>query len=504
MVLPSNCGKDELLDRCFTILQTMPPIDYALEIIELIKANSNADEIRFLWFDRIPEEKSERTRWIDCSLRLGLLPQLALVDLAKVLSDAPYDAKRLNLLFRARRFDYLEDNEINCKAIIDAILNTQVNAQRQRSAQSIIELFAHVLDPHRYSVAFSYRQPIPLMDIWQKNPRGIRITGIQNESMMHAAPYDVLRFCIEIASVAEVESQRTAAEWASELGPWENIVEKSRSLCGDKWALLCLANVAAGIKSQKETCVDFHDLLDHSKSLCRRVRYARLRAGNASWWSKQIDSATSSEDVMLITLVLLTWGSSSTLIALARSIEDFINRLTLDNWYLLMESVQRTMSLVHEDLREGLSHFDLSSLPGELTDRTATAFGMRARREERHAFYLKYFQNYCGTDIITLEFCQIEALDYLNFRKPSWNPNLDLIARSYAAGAISDPYIFHRHPMHRIIRSFPITAADKIASNPDKYPNYLVTHAEATCKEIVASRIIPVGTIAEKEGWFAA
>jgi hypothetical protein len=502
MVLPSNCGKDELLGRCFSILQTMPPMDYALEIIELIKANSNAEEIQCLWFSRIPETQSERTRWIDYGLRLGLLSQIALADLTNVLSDSPYDAKRLNLVFRARRFDYLESNEISCKTIIDAILNTQVKAQRQRNAQSIIELFGHALDPHRYSVAFSYRQPIPLMDIWQKNPR-VRIAGIQNERMLQAVPYDVLRLCIEITNVAEVESQRTAAEWATELGPWENIVEKSRSLCGDKWALLCLANVAAGIKSQKETCVDFHDLLDYSKSLCRRVRYARLRAGNASWWSKQIDSANSPEDIMLITLVLLTWGSSSTLIALARSIENFIDRLTLDNWYLLMESVQRTMSLVHEDLREGLSHFDLSSLPGELSDRTATAFGMRARREEREAFYLKYFQNYCGTDVIILEFCQNEALDHSNFRKPSWNPNLDLIARSYAAGAISDPYVFHRHPLHRNIRPFPIAAAEKIASNPDKYPNYLVTYAEATCKEMVASKIISVGTIAEKDGWFA-
>lgn len=503
MVLPSNCGKDELLDRCFSILQTMPPMDYTLEIIELIKANSNADEIQILWFSRIPETRSERTRWIDYGLRLGLLTQIALPDLTNVLSDSPYDAKRLNLVFRARRFDYLESTESNCNAIIDAILNTQVKAQQQRSAQSIIELFAHALDPHRYSVSFNYRQPIPLRDIWQKNPR-VRIPSIQNESILQAVPYDVLRLCIEISNVAEVESQRTAAEWASELGPWENLVEKSRSLFGDKWALLFLANVAAGIKSQKETCVDFHDLLDYSKSLCRRVRYARLRAGNVSWWSKQIDSANSPEDIMLITLVLLTWGSSSTLIALARSIENFMDRLTQDNWYLLMQSVQRTMSLVHEDLREGLSHFDLSSLPGELSDRTATAFGMRARREEREAFYLKYFQNYCGTDNITLEFCQNEALDHSNFRKPSWNPNLDLIARSYAAGVISDPYVFHRHPLHRSMRPFPIAAAEKIASNPDKYPNYLVTYAEATCKEMVASRIISVGSIAEKDGWFPA
>lgn len=101
---------------------------------------------------------------------------------------------------------------------------------------------------------------------------------------------------------------------------------------------------------------------------------------------------------------------------------------------------------------------------------------------------------------MTLEFCQEEALDLANLSKPSWNPNLDLIARSYAEGVISDRHVFRRFgPRH--LKLAPITIAEKIAENANKYPSYLVEYAEAACRESVASRIIPVGKIARQDDW---
>jgi hypothetical protein len=49
----------------------------------------------------------------------------------------------------------------------------------------------------------------------------------------------------------------------------------------------------------------------------------------------------------------------------------------------------------------------------------------------------------------------------------------------------------------------PLRTAEQIASEPDKYPSELVSLAEARCREVVASKIIPVGNIAKSEGWFA-
>ncbi len=46
--------------------------------------------------------------------------------------------------------------------------------------------------------------------------------------------------------------------------------------------------------------------------------------------------------------------------------------------------------------------------------------------------------------------------------------------------------------------------AEEIAEHPDIYPGYLVAAAESKCKEIVASKIVPVGKIADSENWFSS
>jgi hypothetical protein len=101
-----------------------------------------------------------------------------------------------------------------------------------------------------------------------------------------------------------------------------------------------------------------------------------------------------------------------------------------------------------------------------------------------------------------LEFCQEEAVDVANFNTPSWNPNLNLIARSYAAGIISEPNPLRQAAPHRRMTTVPFGIARRIAESPQKYPDYLVAFAEASCREAVASKIIPVGDIAQRDRWF--
>jgi hypothetical protein len=76
--------------------------------------------------------------------------------------------------------------------------------------------------------------------------------------------------------------------WATNLSPWNNLVEIIRQGWGDVWICFHFANIASGIKSSSETYKEFSDLLDHSKDLCKRARYARLRAGQYSWWESKL------------------------------------------------------------------------------------------------------------------------------------------------------------------------------------------------------------------------
>jgi hypothetical protein len=104
LVLPKNCGQDELITRCFEILRSIPPRDYALEVIDVVKANATSDNITSLWSKEIRAKIGrESTQWLEYGLLLNVLPQLPLDELCTILSDKINDHQNLRLLFRARQ-----------------------------------------------------------------------------------------------------------------------------------------------------------------------------------------------------------------------------------------------------------------------------------------------------------------------------------------------------------------------------------------------------------------
>jgi hypothetical protein len=290
-------------------------------------------------------------------------------------------------------------------------------------------------------------------------------------------------------------------EWASELDPWDNIVEKSRSVWGEQWVHFFLANAASGIKSTTETCRDFPDLLDRSKSLCRRARYARLRAGTVKWWEKQFDAAADNSDLVLINLTLLTWGSHRTIAELAAHIESALDRLPTTEWQRLMRTVRQSIFLVREHVRENVLAFDVDALPGSLSARAAATFGLRAKGDVGQTIYLKYLASYQGYDPVIWGFCQRAATQLLFHDPRNWQAHLSTIERSYAEGAPFETSGLPEYARRADTLALPI--ARTIAEYSDKYPGQLVTLAESVCRRDVASRITPVGLIAQRDGWFS-
>jgi len=500
LVLPKGCGREELVQRCFEILQTNPVQDYAHQLIELIKANSVDKEIRDIWLGHTQSVLGdERTKWIHYGLYLELLPKLETTELESLMADAPYDKARLGPIFRARHTAFCEQDEQRCNAIIDAILDRAIVMPLHRQVSSVLDWFALALDPYRYAIAFQSPQPVPLSEMSRRYfppPQPERESTLMTQG--HSNP--LLQKCAELIRVAESERARTAREWASELAPWENVVEQSRSLFGESWAYSLLANISSGIRSRDETCKDFPDLLDHSKSLCRRARYARLRAGNPKWWKRQLEQAETSLDQMFTCLVLLTWSSYRTLAQLSPLLGDILDSLPESNWHRLAYSLQHIIPFM--ELRKPRDvTVRLEGFPDNPSKRTVAAVAMRVTDEAASRLYRKHLRGYDGSDPFILEFCQNSAFNLLRADPSDWQHSLEIIEKSYAQGIV---------PEHSLWQLFgregedflPLTIAQKIAENADKYPNYLVNLAEATCREAVAARTVPVAEIAQRDGWF--
>ncbi|MBD2215316.1 hypothetical protein H6G27_36745 [Nostoc linckia FACHB-104] len=171
MVLPKDCGQDELITRCVAILGNAPPKDYALDVIDLIRANASSDEIDKLWLGAVLAQKNgDRTRWIEYGFYFGSLSRLSVSKLSTILSDEICNPIRIEILFKARRYDYWESTEQYFNIALESILNGDFSVDVQSRTKSILELLGYVLDVKRYAIAFKISNyPLPLCDIWENN-----------------------------------------------------------------------------------------------------------------------------------------------------------------------------------------------------------------------------------------------------------------------------------------------------------------------------------------------
>ena len=137
-----------------------------------------------------------------------------------------------------------------------------------------------------------------------------------------------------------------------------------------------------------------------------------------------------------------------------------------------------------------------------LHPRTLTLICLRSKNNIRRSIYLEYLKEYDGTDSSILKLCHDMSLEFLSEDYSKWEKVRDVIQKSYARGVVFEPYLFHRLSRDITIRNIPDKVAREIGSNPSNYPGFLVAIAEMKLKEIVASKVIPVGETAIKDKWF--
>lgn len=513
MVLPPECGKQELVKHCFNLLKEQPPIDFALDIVSLISANtSSPKEVFGLWSDGIELlAGASLTKRLEYGLYLGILAQpalLSLTELERICCDSLQDFSRLNLFYRARRFDYFESSEERFRSALELILNNNLhptfrNTHRQKEI-FLLEILSYGLDVVQYSRAFENSRPIPLFELGRNHrylDRELFYESINLEEKSHFAKFKNVQECLEIIDVVRRNRQLDAYLWATSLTPWNDLVESIRHRWGDQWICFHIANVASGIRSFTEKYSDYSDLLDHSKDLCKRVRYARLRAGNYSWWIKQIERANNDTDKAFSILVLVTWASNKTLEKIISKLDVFTQEFSGKTWSHVYKSIELAVSLRQFNRQNEIS-LSLDKMNEFLDSKTVVLISLRANSKTRKLIYGKYLKNYDGADPSTLKLCQDMSLEFLVGDYSLWNEVRDVIQRSYAKGVVFEPYTFYRISREITTQTIPKEIALEITSESSKYPGFLVAIAEMKIKEDVASRVIPVGETAVNDKWF--
>jgi len=504
LVLPKDCGQDELITRCVAILGNAPPKDYALDVIDLIRANTSSEEIDKLWIGAVLTQRDDdRTRWLEYGLYFGSLSRLSVNELNTVITDDISNPLRVELICKARKYDYLESTETYLNIALELILDGCFSIDIQSQPKYILELLSCVLDVKRYAMAFSVpHYPQSLSNMWGINTyyynRVIRIPSFDRQNIKPTTNFSVLDKCNEIFNTVEKESQYSISEWTTEITHWDNLVEKARSLFGERWTFFHLANVASGIKSKSETCKDFTNLFDHSVSLCKRSRYARLRAGNVSYWQNLFEQKSNVIDQMFSVLLLITWGSQKTLEQLAKTINIVIEKLPTNDWRRLYKATEESISITQQS-NNRLIRFNVQSLPEHLNARTVTLLSIRSNNPSD--LYSKYLNQYEENDLYVLKYWQDVVIQLLGEEKISWEVALNIISKSYLKGVVSERYAYQIFIRTVSIESLSDEMAKEIAKQPENYPGFLVAAAEAKCRNLVASKVVKVGEIARRENW---
>lgn len=504
IVLPPKCGRDELVRYCFDILAADPPSDFEAEILDILRANTDTpSELMAPWAALYRKEKAAagRFRWLKRGQQLRVLQALELPTLREFISTQRPTVAVLNILFEARRLDYVESSEQSFDDMVSAILDGEYDTYVHTKPESALDVLSRSVHPFRYSISFRDRQPISLEALLERREFSAQIT-LDPSLTTNAESFKNYRLCVEFARVAALESKRTAAEWATEIAPWDRLIEAGRSIWGDRWAFVLLANAASGIRSNSEKCLDCPELLDHARSLSRRARFARLRSGTASWWKKQFDAAQAFSDRMLVCLVALTWATTNTIGGLQDILEATLENLSQEQWAKVFYGARRSIAMarVGDERRE---QWRANALRSNLSIRMASVFAMRANDEEGRQLYTKYFESLDCDDPIALHFTQQGALDLPRFGMQAWSPNLDVISRCYGAGLSFEPYMYYQYPP-REYEGMSIGLARAIIDRAEKLPGSLVRLAEEQCRKEVAAGITPVIRVAEHEGWFSS
>lgn len=493
LVLPQNCGKDQLIEECWRILKSFPARDYALEIIEILNANTKKEEKGKYWLVNLEKISFDnRERWIEYGFYLSVYNKFSNNELALICSLVKDNEEiLLNYYIRSGKIDFII-MENKFESIIKEILKgSYISPFPRRKKGSVISILSQIFNYEIYSYVFRFPESNQFGNIVQK---------IMSTNFTESKYSDLVPSGTKIIEVFDNEIKKTIGEWRTTLAPWNNFIEASREEWGDQWVLYRLANIAAGIKSSNEKYKEYNVLFDHSKPLCYRVRHARLRHSSYTWWKEQLGSVTDENDLMLFTLVFMTWASVSTQNAMSKIINEKLDGLSVESWVKIVTTAKATLEIVEYSK----NNINLNELPDVLPYRTVVSIGLKTSDKIVTALYFKYLKNYSGDDPVVLSFCQRTAVNILYSGSDEWEFALSVVQKNYLNplnnlyDIFKDRIYYGGNEENKML----LITAEKILETPANFPRSLVILAENRCRQDYLNKIVPVGEVALKEGWF--
>lgn len=259
-----------------------------------------------------------------------------------------------------------------------------------------------------------------------------------------------------------------------------------------------MAVVISGIKSKTEIYDDFEDINDSSLSLCKRTRCARLKSGNASYWSGKIKNHT---DLQYTMLVFFTWATPNTLISIFDEVVEALKLLNRAETIVLTNGLKSTIRTVFTSQQVKKMKDYLSKIDG--LDELKYIISLRFSEEARRRYI---YQNIIQISDIFVEDIYEIKLEYLvdsyinDFHNEQLLSDIKKFYSLYSNFKIDD-YAFHTF-YRGAVKPIPLTIAHEIMKESKAYPRIIASIAERSCRIFANDSTVAVGQTANEEQWF--
>lgn len=483
LILPTGCGREQLVEQCWKTLRGDIPWDYAKELIQIINSNTTWQERIETWKRHLNiVGKAKMKLWLKVGHQLGVLTELTTEELTNIVSKDIIDEELIWILLRSNHSDFIENDtaliELNVKSVLDGGQDFFISHD-----SSIISRFSMALNPFTYILKIIGDEHIfPDLQEYKINKDDIKNS--------------LLLKCDELIRIWEEQQKLSLDEWTNSLSPSEQILETSYNLWGEQWIHYMIANILGGLKLNaiflpKESI----SLFDETKPICRRILYAKR--ASCSWWKSQFDSVQESMHGWAASTILLRWGSLNKILDLHKHIEYYIENMTENKWQAFLDTPLNNKSYLSKKELEKLYEY-----PDFLTARIVVALGRRFNKID-YKIYLRFLHPYQGSDKTVLLFCLLVLSKMIDKDQILWDNLLNYATKLYnTSSELMEKMVAYHFLMFRKNDNMPLEIAQKTFGNIKNIPRDLLIVAERKYREKVASEIIPVGKIATEDRWF--
>jgi hypothetical protein len=498
LVLRPELGSEHLIDIAWPAILESPRSQRLAELCNLVAyQRANHDELVKKWNAELATKTlQEREEWLQVGSWLNLLKHLPPNQISSLVEpDQPSGLnERLAILLGSGVMPgHMPESVIPqaFRALLDSNFDT-ITPSPQSSAR--YHEFTWFSDPWLWiSVASSrgnemYYEGLDFV-------RRLHVTGrLERTSFRNNPITDRVTSLVDLI-VELLSKPNRGSEFLETWSQACSVLNEGfgRTLLGNEIGVM-----AGGITSSQDRGNGAGDLLDQSRSLIDRIRFARGRLNHPDWWLRQLSSADHDYDRSLVLLACFAWASPASLESLLPAFEETVITLPETHRSGLVQACRRSAQYSSRAKKMLQSASDGNT--SELTDpATLCIFYDRLATDRRNAAVQDYLiQNITQPYIadVVLEFAITQMLD----QKLNPEEALPLASTCHEMGASN--------------RLSMITASEtKLRSLHSQWLNTAVDLCWTLPSDVlwVAYRSLsarrahpePVAKIAQRENWFA-